>query len=530
MNLKVLMQGVCSAILSVSSAALLFTDCGLPLPPDDATAKGTAPLIDPDYTGVVLPVNIAPLNFTIRERGRRFFTDIRDSSGTHIRIASASPHLRIPPGQWRTLLDRNRGKPLYIDIAVQDDHNAWKRYATISVLVAQEGIDRYCVYRLTPPLYTVAGDMGIYERDLSTFRERPIWLNRMSGRNCMNCHTFKNNDPDYMVAHMREGRGSGTFIKQKGIVSKVNTATDLTKPAGFPAWHPDGAVIAFSINKVRQFFHETGRNREGIDLVSDIILYDAATGVISSSPDLSSPDYLETQPEWSPDGRYLYFCRAPQFYLDSTADSHEKIFYDLVRVPYAAETNSWGEIEPVLTHEQTRGSVAFPRISPDGRFLLFSLARYGTFTIFRPGGDICLLDLRSGVFRRLEVNSNEPESYPVWSSEGRWFVFSSKRIDGITARIYLSRLDTAGNASKPILLPQKGPRFYDSFLMTYNVPALITKPVPITPQHLVRVMLDNKHMRNAVMDPALRALKTNQQARPPAGATVTDLSAIKTSH
>ncbi|MBN2037991.1 MAG: PD40 domain-containing protein [Chitinispirillaceae bacterium] len=478
-------------------------------PPERSVQEmGVAPSIDPDYTSVTIPPNCAPLNFAIGNTGTHFKVVIRGPHGPAITGKSRRPEVTIPIVKWRALLDANRGERLHVAVAVKTADGLWKRYAPIYNYVATEPIDRYLVYRLMPPVYTTSGRMGIYQRDLATFREKPLWLSRMTNHNCMNCHTFKNNDPDYMVAHMRVGPGNGTFVMHEGRPFKVNTVTGLTGATGNPAWHPDGNLIAFSINKVRQFFHATGSTREGIDRVSDIVLYDIAKNMITSTPAVASPDFMETQPEWSPDGKYLYFCRAPQFHFDSTPDCQERIFYDLVRIRYHADSSSWGDIETILPHEQSGGSVAYPHISPDGRFVLFALAPWGTFTIFRPGGDICLLDLRDRSFKKCAVNSDQPESFPVWSSNGRWFVFAGKAMDGINARFYFSHIDSAGNASKPVLLPQKDPRFYRSFLYTYNVPALITKPAAVSPRKLVATLCDNTHIRNAVLDPAVKEWKT----------------------
>jgi len=220
---------------------------------------------------------------------------------------------------------------------------------------------------------------------------------------------------------------------------------------------------------------------------------------------------MTTQPEWSPDGCYLYFCRAPQFPPDSISRYHTRILYDLLRISYSAEKDAWGKPEMVLSHETTGLSVSFPRISPDGKFLLCCMMPYGTFPVFRPGGDLYLINLQSRQYRKLEVNSGSPESFHSWSSNSRWVVFSSKRTDGICARPYFSHVDSNGTASKPFLLPQKDPRFYSSFLKTYNLPELITRPVGISPQNLVRAFYDNKHLHNAQLDPKVKERLTLQE-------------------
>jgi hypothetical protein len=470
----------------------------------NAIPEATPPRITPDYSALVIPSNCAPLNFVIDEPGTGYSIRIRGSYGREININTQRPAVQISLHPWRELLSANSGGTISIEIYVHSASGMWKKYPSIIDTVSKDPIDQFLVYRLLPPLYTTYGKMGIYQRTISTFEEKPLWLNRMSENNCMNCHTFKHNDPDYFVAHMRGGQGNGTIIKQGKNIFKVNTATDFNKPAGYPAWHPTGNSIAFSVNTIRQFFHATGGNREGCDMGSKIILYDIQSNTIFSPAVLSNPAEMPTQPEWSPDGNFLYYCTAPAIPADSSASCFADISYDLLRIPVDPYKDTWGQPEMVLSHESTGGGISFPRISPDGKFMLFCMSAHGTFPVFRPGGDICMMNLTSLQYRKLDVNSNEPESFPRWSSNGRWFVFASKRMDGICARLYFCHVDSSGSSSKQFLLPQKNPRFYQSVLRTYNLPELISKPFTISPRKLVHAFQNNAHQRRAKLSDALR--------------------------
>lgn len=512
-------------LVLAASCLISFFSCSNNIPGKSGIVSvARMPRMDPDYTSLVIPQNIAPLNFTIKEPGIAFFVDLHGGPGPHVQVKSAKPEIRIPAHKWKKLLSSCAGKPLYIDVHVLDIAKSWQRFATITNTVACEKIDDYLLYRLIPPLYTRYGKMGVYQRTLSHFTQKPVWLNRMSHNNCMNCHTFKGNDPDYMAVHMRGGKGNGTLIKRGRDVFKVQTETAFNTPAGNPAWHPSGDFIAFSVNKVRQFFHETGSTREGIDMASDIILYTIASNTISSPPSLSDPRFMETMPEWSPDGKYLYYCRAPQFPQDSFIEYHAKIYYDLMRLPFDANTLSWGTPEPLLTHTTTGKSFSLPKVSPDGKFLLCSMADYGNFTTFRPGGDIVLYETATGNHRVLDVNTGAPESFPIWSSNSRWMLFSSKRKNGICSYLYISHIDSAGFASKPFILPQRDPHVYESLCMTYNFPCFLIKPFAMTPTRLVETFEDNARIRKAALDEHLKQLVEAGKKDLPAGASASGWS------
>jgi hypothetical protein len=131
--------------------------------------------------------------------------------------------------------------------------------------------------------------------------------------------------------------------------------------------------------------------------------------------------------------------------------------------------------------------------SPDGRWLMFTGHDYGSFPIFQPSSDLYLLDLRAGgPPRRIdEIDSERADSYHSWSANSRWVIFSSKREDGMFARLYFAWIGEDGRFSKPFLLPQEDPSFYGRCLYTFNRPELITKPVEVTPDELTRAIRTN---------------------------------------
>ena len=109
---------------------------------------------------------------------------------------------------------------------------------------------------------------------------------------------------------------------------------------------------------------------------------------------------------------------------------------------------------------------------------MFTLSDYGNFSIWHKEANLWLLDLTSGDLRELsEVNSDDTESFHNWSSNSRWFVFSSRRGDGLYTHLYLASMDENGKISKPFLLPQEDPEtYYDRSVYSYNVPDFVNAP------------------------------------------------------
>lgn len=455
----------------------------------------------PDYSGIAIPPNLAPLNLQVLEKGRKFCMRLSAASGPSLEVFAAAGDMRIPPARWRRLLDANRGGELRVDIYAKSD-SGWTHFDTVRNRITAEDVDPYVVYRYIPPIYDKWDRISIRQRDLRSFEERVVFDNQRDsdGKSvegiCVNCHTFLNHRTGQMVLHIRPGRNSqipAMMLVRQGKAEKVDTRDGANPPAAYTAWHPNGKLLAFSRNRIMQMFHTAGNEvREVIDRDSDLGLYEVDTGRVYTLPQISRPDRLETFPAWTPDGRYLYFSSAPLLWRDKSMPvEYEKVQYDLVRIAYDEATGKWGQVETVVAAAQLGKSISLAQVSPDGKFLMFCGHEYGSFPIFQPGSDLYLLDLKQekAAPRRLdEINSSRSDSYHSWSSNSRWVVFSSKRDDGVFARLYLSHLEADGRFSKPLVLPQEDPAFYNRCLMTFNRPELVLDPVSVKAKELTRAM------------------------------------------
>lgn len=456
--------------------SVFFVSCS----DDISTAKKTDqnPTIFPDYASITIPCNIAPLNFVVKEPGNKYIAVYKLKEKEMFRISSGDGIISVPSGKWKDLLREAKDQEFTIDICIKKG-GAWQKYNTITNKISTDSIDSYLVYRLIDPGFETWNKMGIYQRNLGTFNETPIMENSMSGGNCMNCHSFRMNNSNTMLFHMRAEHG-GTYIFKNGEIEKLDTKTDSTLgPGVYPSWHPDGKYVAFSTNRIVQTFHAIPDKKiEVLDTLSDVIVYDIQAHSISTVPAISSKGRLETFPTWAPDGKSLYFCSAKSV----SPKEYKNIRYDLLRISFDPEKNSFGSVDTVYKAAAIGKSVSFPRISPDGKFVLFCLSDYGNFSIWHPESDIYLFNLETKEISKPDINSDQTESYHTWSSSSRWLVFSSRRLDGLYTRPYFSHMDGKGNFSKPFILPQKDPLFYDRFLKSFNIPELVKSKVNLDPR------------------------------------------------
>ena len=443
------------------------------------------PNVSPDYFGTVIPANIAPLNFQVLEPGQAYLAKIHASQGEAITISSKTGAMRIPPKKWRALLDANKGKPIFVDVYVQEAGGGWRKFQSLTNTVARENIDDVLVFRLMKPIYNWWKNIGIYQRRLTDYRTSVVLHGRSFGEGCLNCHSFVGNAPETLTIGLRSAAyGSSTLLAQGNAVEKIGSKW------GYTAWHPSGRLAVYSLSKVRQFFHRGGPEvRDVVDLDSALACYMAERKEVVCPPGLADKDRLETYPTWSPDGRYLYFCSGPILWADRDTvppANYEKLKYDLCRIRYDVDADTWGPVETVLSAEQTGLSILLPRISPDGRFVLFCMCQYGCFPIYQRSSDLYLMDLASGTYRKLAINSDTSESWHSWSSNSRWIAFSSKRQGGLFTRTFLSYVDETGKVYKPIVVPQEDPGYYDALLETYSVPELVKGEVTTSKTALAR--------------------------------------------
>ncbi|MBQ2874848.1 MAG: PD40 domain-containing protein [Bacteroidales bacterium] len=449
---------------------------------------GSQPDIFPDYRDVTVPVNIAPMNFEmLSDEGLRWRVVIRGVSDSLI-IRSDDGLISFRMGQWRRLLQENAGGQLSVEV-LEKREDGWYAYLPFIVHISEDEIDPYIAYRLIPPGYSLWREMSIRQRNLETFREKTIYSNTQGKGNCVNCHSFCDRDPDRMLFHMR-AELAGTYIFRDGMQEKLDTKTDQTISAlVYPYWHPSGKFVTFSVNRTNQLLHTTDPNRiEVFDEASDVTVYDIDNHQILTSDLLSSESSFETFPTFSPDGRSLYFCSSKA--VEPMPERYKDVWYSLCRIAFDPETCSFGSKVDTLYNAETRGgSVSFPRISPDGRHLVFTLSGYGNFSIWHKDADLYVADLQVGTVKPMTaLNSDDVESYHSWSSDSRWMVFSSRKDDGHYTKPYISYVDAEGNARKPFLLPQKDPKKYYGMLMfSYNIPEFVSDRIDLDGREIVKL-------------------------------------------
>lgn len=454
--------------------------------PHDVSESDALPDIYPDYIGVTVPQNIAPLNFLLRDSCKAIHV-VASTGEFEIETLKRGNEAIFDLEEWKDLMTKANGKTISMTVTALRGDN-WIKYKPFDIYVSTDRIDPYLSYRLIEPDYEVFSRLQIVERNIEDFSERVICDYNNVGNRCMNCHTHSPADGDLSFLYVR-GEGGGMVLNDHGNLKLLNFKTpDMVSGSVYAQFDPTGRYIVFSTNSIIPAFHSRPDKRlEVFDTKSDIYVYDLKQDKVLRSPLIADSTRLETFPTFSNDGNSIYYCVAEGPVRPSAIDS---IHYSLCRIGFDSKTGTFATAaDTIVAGLQGKRSVSHPRVSPDGKRLLYTVSDFGTFPIWHREADLQMIDLENGEIDSLKnVNSRMSDTYHSWSSSGRWFVFASKRDDGLYGKPYFVHVSADGKVSKPFLLPQKSPSFYDDNLKSFNVPDLGTVPVSFSPRDVASAL------------------------------------------
>jgi tetratricopeptide (TPR) repeat protein len=412
---------------------------------------------------------------------------------------------------------------------------------SVTLEVSKDPVGAPVFYRDVPLLPTknekgvimplVEGSLPLIEWRLRDLRQPSGVVVMKNMPTCANCHSFSN-DGKYLGMDMDGPSGDkGAYALAPVSPSMVIRNENVyTWNAFNPKWvtfglfsrlSPDGRYVMSSVNEaifVQNYldfrFLQTFYPTRGI-----LAFYDRTTGKIQPLPGATDPQYVHCNSVWTPDGQSLVFLRAPardnvpKVRPDKANDPNEiQIRYDLYTIPFNG--GQGGPARPIPGASGNGMSNSFPKISPDGRWLVWVQAKTGL--LMRPDSQLYIMPLAGGTPRRMTCNLAPMNSWHSFSPNGRWMVFASKANTPYT-QMFLTHIDENGTDSPAVLVPGS-----TAVNRAVNIPEFLNAP-PDTRMAIDAPAVDyRRHLDRAAdlfrtggsLDEAFRELETADAMKP----------------
>lgn len=303
-------------LYSTLSGLLLFASCAQTH--ENAEQVDHLPNMYPDYADVTIPVNIAPLNFEIRDKHLSNIettlsiegADEDDTENT-LTATSNSQNLQFDLKEWKSFLEKAAGKNIKVQIYSKSNEGKWTAFRPFTWQVVSDSIDSYLTYQLIEPTYDVWSKTKIKQRCIENWDEKIVADYTLLKDLKMNTYAYGNQDENLSIIYLR-GENGGTLLNRNGKLRKLNLqGKGMASPGIYYSFNPSGRYLTYSTNTmVRDFNINTDKRLEVYDTASDIYVADLDNNRIISSPTASDSSRLETFPTFSPNGKYIYYCAA----------------------------------------------------------------------------------------------------------------------------------------------------------------------------------------------------------------------------
>jgi len=317
------------------------------------------------------------------------------------------------------------------------------------------------------------GSVDSIERPHAVLKDLPV---------CGNCHSFSA-DGKTLGLDVDYGNDKGGYAildVEKDMVlndEKIITWSDYKrddKEATFGLLSqvsPDGRYVISTVKDRAVFVATPGIEYSQLffPIKGILVVYDREKETYRELPGADDPNYVQSDPTWSPDGKHIVFARSKVYMKPSIANSTSVLLsdkevpeftedkapykYDLYRVPF--NEGKGGKAEPVAGASHNGKSNFFAKFSPDGKWIVFTQAE--NYMLLMPDSELIIVPAEGGEPRRLRANTPNMNSWHSFSSNSRWLVFSSKA-NGPYTQLFLTHIDEDGNSTPPVVLD----RFTDS--------------------------------------------------------------------
>lgn len=394
---------------------------------------------------------------------------------------------------WEAILRHSTRKPAAISIAGYSDESMTRPLSRgeITIQTSKDPVGAPIFFRDVPLISVPTGEKGVIMPIPTAAVPFIAWRLRYVGETqsrlmmqglptCINCHSFSRNGATMGLDVDGPGNDKGlygivpvkkeTSIRNEDVIRWSSFAEEkASKRFGFMSQiSPDGQYVITSIENpgshmknfdsrfYNGFYRDYGFGQVFYPTKGVLAWYSKASGKLKPLPGADDRAYVQAAAFWSPDGKYLIYSKAPakEPYHEgqgvaeyANSPDETQIQYDLYRIPF--NEGRGGTPERIEGASQNGMSNNFPKVSPDGRWIVFVQNRNGL--LMRPDSQLYIVPFKGGTPRRLDCNFSRMNSWHTFSPNGRWLAFSSKGRSFYT-QLFLTHIDENGQDSPAILI------------------------------------------------------------------------------
>lgn len=469
----------------VSSALLCLAACGEPSAPEPVafpTAKAGRLEITYPLDETLFPPEIPAPTVVWEDETEgveRWEVLLRLESGAEpLRFAAAEPAWRPSEADWSEIKRRSVARDAELAVVGLDATAAAVSASRVRIRTSTDPVGDAIFYREVPlPFIDAVQDPSRIRwrfGSIDSPQRPPIVLEDLPV--CGNCHSFSG-DGSVLGLDVDYGNDKGGYAilpvdrEMRLDDEKIITWSDYRRDDGESTFgllsqvSPDGRYVISTV-KDRAVFVATPEiafSQLFFPIKGILVVYDTKTGTYAPLPGADDPEYVQSNPTWSPDGKSIVFARTKAYQKPSVANATsilldekdvpefvedgEPFKFDLYRVPF--NEGRGGEAEPIEGASHDGMSNFFAEFSPDGKWIVFCKAE--NYMLLMPDSELYIVPAEGGEPRRLRANTPLMNSWHSFSSNGRWLVFSSKANTPYT-QLFLTHIDEEGRSTPPVVL------------------------------------------------------------------------------
>jgi Flp pilus assembly protein TadD/dipeptidyl aminopeptidase/acylaminoacyl peptidase len=394
------------------------------------------------------------------------------------RFEAAEPRWRPSAAEWAEIKRKSTTRDAEIAIVGIRGRDEVTSAATVRIRTSTDPVGDSIFYREVPLPFIDAvqdpsrirwrlGSVDTEERPTIVLEDLPV---------CGNCHSFSS-DGSVLGLDVDYGNDKGAYavlpVSNDMVLDdkKIITWSDYRRDDGEATFgllsqvSPDGRYVISTV-KDRAVFVATPDiefSQLFFPIKGILVVYDREKRTFKPLPGADDPQYVQSNPTWSPDGKYVVFARTKTYGRDVVTnatsvllsekdvpefiENKEPFKFDLYRVPF--NDGKGGTAEPIEGASHNGKSNYFAKFSPDGRWIVFCKAE--NYMLLMPDSELYIIPAEGGEARRLRANTRLMNSWHSFSSNGRWLVFSSKANTPYT-QLFLTHIDAEGNSTPPVVL------------------------------------------------------------------------------